>query len=547
MDAIGIARERPGSMVEQMRHEETTSPRERIDRLRRLLRRGLKFWKGSVVILLVAVAAAFVATRFVKHVYRSECTIFAKSRMRTDDRDDSGTSPEAIARQAARLKDMVTTRARLETAIKEFHLYPETTANKTMLDAVEQMKPHVGFRSLEGGQYVISFDGDAPDQVKDVTQYLSESLIDEYAAGDLLDLKHEADFLAGEEERSLSGLEEATKALTIFLADHPEFALEAKQAATTPFGPSPTAGIPLMPKVGKVDKLGPAPTDGELAVLFRERARLEGEVHGTSGASRGVPAATPSSKQLDDQIAQAQGEVEAAAKRVAETQGDLASKSNLTEDHPDMRAARMAASAAARQLHEAKVQLAALQQMKASGAGPSGDSLAIPQEIADKLRQVDAQIIARRGQLAKGAQGAPATSASGQARNGSSPTSPMVTAVVVLETDWQRLLRGLGEAKSYHDDLKARAERAKLALGAARAQANERMAIIDPPYRPTHPSKGGRANVAVAGVGLALLLAVAYATARLTLDDTLVDADDVEALGVVPMIGVVPEPRSRSS
>jgi hypothetical protein len=519
-------------MVEQMRHERGASPREQIARLRRLLQRGLKYWKGALLLLVLTSGATYGALTQVKREYSSECTIFAKARIRTDDRDDSSMSSEAIARQAARLKDMLTTRSRLEGAIKKLHLYPETTANKMMLDAVEQMKPHVGFRALEGGQYVISFDGDAPDQVRDVTQYLSESLIGEFAAGDIDDLQHEADFLADEEEHSVSGLEEATRALTIFLADHPEFAVEAKQAAT-PFGPSPTAGIPLMPKVGKLDKSAPAVSDGELGALFRQRARLEGEVHGAAGAAHGMPAATTSSKQIDDQIAQAQAEVETAAKRVAETQGDLASKSNLTEDHPDMRAARMAASAAARQLHEAKVQLAALQQMKAGGA-PSASSAqpAVPQEIADKLRQVDAQIVARRAQLARVAPGASAETRPGE--------NPIVTAVVELETEWQRLLRGLSDAKSHHDDLKMRAERAKLSVEAARSQANERMAIIEPPYRPTHPSKSARAKVAIGGFAFAWILAIVYMTARLTLDDTLVDADDVDALGVVPMLGNVP-------
>jgi hypothetical protein len=529
-------------MVEQNSHEEARSPRERIARIRTIVGRGFSYWKGSLLLLLLGGAVAIVAAMHAQRVYRSECTVFAKPRIRTDERDDSGTSPEAMARQAARLKDMLTTRGRLESAIKTFHLYPETLAGKTMLDAVEQMKPHVGFRALEGAQYVISFDGNDPDAVKDVTQYLSDTLIGDYASGDLDDLKQEADFLAQEEERSLTGLEEATKALTIFLADHPEFALEAKQAAQTPFGPSPNAGIPLMPKLPRD---AAAITDPELAALYRERSRLEGEVRSAAAIARGLPPGTASSKQLDEQIVQAQVETDAAAKRVAETQADLASKSNLTEDHPDMRAARLAADAAARRLHEAKVQLAALQQLKASGAGASlPDASHVAPEIAEKLKQVDAQILARRAQVkprpASAARSADPEPSSSSRVAVAAPSSPVVSAVVELETDWQRLLRALNDAKSRHDDVKTRTERAKLALEAARAQASERMAILDPPFRPTHPSKGGRTNAAITGMALALLLAIAYATVRVTLDDRLIDADDVRALGVTPVLGVVP-------
>jgi hypothetical protein len=523
-------------MVEQKRHEEARSPRERLARKWNLLRRALDYWKGSLGVLLLSVAAAVVGAWTVKHVYRSECTVFAKTGIRTDDRDDSSTSFDQVARQSARLKDMLTTRGRLEGAVKKFGLYPETVANKTMLDAVEEMKPHVGFRALEGAQYVISFDGDDPATVQKVTQYLAESLIGDYAAGGLEDIQREVDFLANEERGTLSGLEESTKALALFLAAHPEFAVEAKQAATTPFGPSPTAGIPLMPRPAK--DTATTTVDAELGALYRERARLEGQAQNAASVPLGA-ALTPAagSNKIDDQLAQSQAEVEAAAKRVAETQADLASKSNLTEDHPDMRAARMAVDAAARQLHEKKVKLAALQQAKANGANaPPTDPSQLPRDVADKLRQIDAQIAARRAQVARVHTGTEQTEGPSAL-----PASPAVAAVVDLETEWQRLLRALSDSRTHHDDLKLRAQRARLGLEAAHAQASERMAIVDPPFRPTHPSKGRRTNVALAGLAMALLLAMAYATARASLNDTLIDADDVDALGLAPILGVVPK------
>lgn len=519
-------------MAEQKSHEETRSPRERLARIFALIRRGLGYWKGTLAILLIGAGVAVFVAMHVRRVYRSECTILVKGGMRTGgDNDGPDTSMEAMTRQAARLKDMLTTRARLETAIRTFHLYPQTLASRTMLDAVEEMKPHVGFRSIEGAQYVVSFDGETQDQVYDVTKYLADSLIDDYAEGDLQDLKREADFLSQQEQASLSGLEESTKALTEFLATHPEFAIEAQQAAVTPFGPSPAAGIPLMPRSSKHAAAAPVPSDPELAALWRERARLEGEARNASAAAHGLPPPPPASaKQVDDQIAQAESEVEAAAKRVAETQADLASKSNLTEDHPDMRAARMAADAAARRLHESKVKLAALQQLKSSGAPPAAPT-DIPADLSEKLRSIDAQIAARRAQIEKSA-------AAGA--DDSQPKHPVVAPVVELETDWQRLLRALGEARSHHDDLKMRAERSKLALEAAHADATQRMAIVDPPFRPTHPSKGGRTNAAIAGLAITLLLALGYATLRVTVADELVDPEDIEALGIVQVLGVVP-------
>jgi hypothetical protein len=523
-----------GGMVEQKRHEGARSPRERLARWRTVAGRGLGYWKGALLVLLAAGGVALGVTAQVQRVYRSECTILAKEKIRTDDHDEASASFQAMAGQSARLKDLLTTRARLESAIRTFGLYPETTASKTMLDAVEEMKPHVGFRSLEGAQYVLSFETGDPQVAQRVTQYLADTLIADFAAGDVTDLQRQADFLAEEERGSLAGLETATRALTVFLAAHPEFALEAKQAATGSFGSfgaggaagaagaGATPGIPLMPKL----TASASSTDPELAALLRERSRLEG-ARTAAGAPRGGGTHDLPKKPLDDQLTQAQSEVEAAAKRVAETQADLSSKSNLTEDHPDMRVARIAADAAARQLHQAKVKLGSLQQL--DGAGVATEPSQMPPDLADRLRLVDAQIAARRARVA-----------GALASDDGDSQSPLVKTVVDLETEWQRLLRALNEAKARHEDLKQRTERSKLALEAGRAQASERMAVLDPPYRPTHPTKGARGKVALGGLGMALLLAVAYAAARVTLDDTLVDADDIELLGVTTVLGVVP-------
>jgi hypothetical protein len=539
---------RPSMSAAQPGGDKAPEPtaREKVDRFKVLARRALAYWRMSLVLFVAGCAVALAVAWQVKRAYRSECTVLAKPRFRTDDKEES--SDQSGPKLAARLKDMLTTRSRLESAIKAFKLYPQTTANKTMLDAADEMKPHVGFRPLDSGRYVISFDGEDANTVQLVTQFLADSLIDEYASGHLGDLKREADFLAQQEETSEDELEKATRELTIFLAAHPEFALEAKQAATvTPYGqPNPVAGIPLMPKLPKNT---PATTDPELAALYRQRARLESEAKSASAPAASVQQPEPApttNKALADQMAQAQADVETAAKRVAEAQADLATKANLTEDHPDMKAARLTADQAARQLHQAKVRLASLQQQQASGAqGGAGSPYEtpgrVPPEIAEKIRQVDGQIAARQKELKEAQGNAPAPSASGAPS--AAPTvavSPGVSAVVELENNWQRLLRGLNEAKTRHDDLKLRAERAKLAVLAAQVTANEAMSVVEPAYRPSHPSKGGRTNAALIGLALSLFVATLYAAARVLFNDTLIDTADIEATKLIPVLGVVP-------
>jgi hypothetical protein len=482
------------SKREQFRHAvapQLASPRERIARIRTLVRRGLIYWKGAFAILLLGAAASVGVAMELKPVYRAESTVLVKVRMRMDDRDDSS-SPEQIIRQSARLKDMLTTRGRLETAIKRFGLYPETVANRSMLDATEEMKPHVGFRSLEGALFVISFDGERPDTVQAVTAYLSDSLIEDYAAGDLDDVRRDAEFLGAQEHGALAGLEEVTRALTVFLAAHPEFAVEASKSGAGLSGGSTGFAVPSKTPPA----LGVSAEDATLAALVREHERLQAAAHG--GAASVTAASAAANKPLDDQLAVAQAEVEAASRRYVDAQADLASKSNLTEDHPDMRAARMAADAALRQLEDAKAAVAGLEQRKASA---TPDPAQASPALNAQLRQVDAQIALRRASLARPRPSPGAPAALPPVKDGSD--------LVELETEWQRLSRAVAESRAHHDDLELRAERARLALEAAHVQANEEMSVVEPPVRPTHPSKGGRTTAALAGFATTSLLALA--------------------------------------
>src|SRR5262249_27624406 len=70
MDAHGNA-----GMVVQKRHEEgktSRPPRERLARMRAAVLRGLKFYKGSLLVLIVAGAAAIAVAWHLQRVYRSE-------------------------------------------------------------------------------------------------------------------------------------------------------------------------------------------------------------------------------------------------------------------------------------------------------------------------------------------------------------------------------------------------------------------------------------------------------------------------------------------
>lgn len=139
-----------GGMGSPQAPQEPTT-RERVARYKALARRGLAHWKMALLVFMVAAALGVGVATQMKRSYLSECTVVVKAGIRTDDRDDIP-STERATRAAAKLKDMLMTRSLLEEAIKKFQLYPKTVDGKGMLDAVDEMKLHVGFRARQAAR-----------------------------------------------------------------------------------------------------------------------------------------------------------------------------------------------------------------------------------------------------------------------------------------------------------------------------------------------------------------------------------------------------------
>jgi hypothetical protein len=147
--------------------------------------------------------------------------------------------------------------------------------------------------------------------------------------------------------------------------------------------------------------------------------------------------------------------------------------------------------------------------------------------------------IAARQDAVRHAQPQPAGSEAG-AGAGSGETSELVQ----LETEWQKLLATLLDTRSEHEDLQRRLERSRLSASAAEASGGDQMMVIDPAYKPMHPTKGGRTKTALTGGVISLILALAYAFARVVFNDTIIDSADIEAMQLIPVLGVLPRVRA---
>lgn len=509
----------PGSPYARPPREPSTQ--ERVARARTLAGRALGHWRLALLLFVVGVAIAVGIAYNVKRIYQSRCVVLFKSGIRTDEQQE--TSAERAQKMAPKLKEVLTTRSHLETIINEFHLYPKTLEARGMLDAVEEMRTHIGFRGKESDTFEISFDNEDADITQKVAERLAEAMIGQFTSANVEAARQQADFLGQEENRSEEELEAANKALATFLGAHPEFAAEARDA-------NRGAGIPIMPNAG-----GSAASsmDPQIAALYRQRARIQAEMKATSAsaaAGSGAPMTAPANRSIES-LTKARDD---AAKAAAVAQSDLADKRmHLTEEHPDVIAARQQADAAARALHIAEAQLASAQ-VHSGTKVPSGLDNDAPApgnsgDMQKKLDAIAAQIYARQSNLAH-----PTTP------QASAPSEP-VNQLVALETDWQRLVRAMGETKSHQEDLRSRAERAKLQASAINSNGGDQMEIIDPAFRPMRPFKGGRTNAALVGLAVAGMAAIFYAFARVLFSDLIIDAADVDALHVIPVLGVLPK------
>ena len=514
---------RNGSNGGNAKKDREPTPRERIARFKTIARRALGYWKMAGLLFVLGAAISIVVAFTTQRIYRSECVVLVKPAVQTDDHESPS---ERALKLAPKLKDTLLTRTRLEPIIKEFGLYPKTVESKGMIDAVEEMRTHIGFRGRDSETFVISFEDNDQERTRAVTQRLADSTMDEFKKNNLDSSKQQADFLGAEEKHAEEQLETANRDLATFLAQHPEFAADTRMVAGFG-GPTAPGGVPgaaAPASAGMMPGIGTHATDPALASLYRQKQRLEQEIRART--TPGAPAP------VNESVATLTKARDEAAKHAAQAQADLADKrTRLTDQHPDVVAARAQVDSAAKALQAAEAQLDAAR--KGTPTEPSDQP---PAELQRKLDDVNRLIGQRQADIAKGGSSSdPANAAA--ASTPAEPANPLVT----LETEWQRLLRATSDAKAAHDDLQRRLDRASLRANAAEVTGDAQMEIIDPAYKPTRPARGGRTNVALVGFGASLFLALAYAFGRVLTDDTVIDAQDLEVLNVgVPTLGVIP-------
>lgn len=479
----------------------------------------------AVAVLLLGGAAAVAFAMVRKPVFKSETLILYRDSARPA--ADAGGGGEDGADRARklkmRLKEMVLSRTRLEQIIKEANLYPSIVDDRGMIDAVDEMRKHIALRVQDGDTFGLSFEGEQPKRVQLVTAKLAEALIGEKsqvaleppAAGAATPAAGAAaaaqakELLDGEKRRVEAELKDKELALAQFVAKHPEFAGGR---------PVPVVRAPAPRPVNNPGKPDPA-----LASLEHEAQRLQ-ERLGTSArhASRDEAQADPA---LTAAKQEADGELKQAQKELTEKQAEF------TDDHPDVRAAKARFKVAldkAKRVNDAyNLSLAAAKQKAVAKEEDEGyiDRGA----LENQLKRINDEIAEYKRRRAN-------------ATEQQQRPTPVLASAVAADADWTRLSRDVADARERLGVLQEKELKAATVETAPAVAGAAQMTVIDPAFLPTHAAKPERTVIAAAGVAVALLLALALALFLAIVDDRLYDRVDVERLGLLPLLGVVPGP-----
>ncbi|WP_437931002.1 hypothetical protein WMF37_17795 [Sorangium sp. So ce291] len=513
-----------------------STPRERLDRAISVLGRVRMYWRGAAAMIAVGLSISLALALATKRVWRSEATILYRETIQTG-RDPQSSTARA-ARLGPKLKDTLTARGTLAGVIEAFGLYPEKTA-RSMVEAVEEIKNHVGFRAQSSDTYVISFTHDDPHVAQQVAARLTQILVDDYRRDSLGTATMTRDFLRRELAEASVKVDEASRALATFLARNPQFQWGLNDS---PYAPAPQPlgppGAPA-PAAARIAPGSPArPVDPQLAALERQLARVEALL----GVARS-PATAPG-QPLPQSVIEAQRARDAAVAAVAAAEAALAEKlTTVTPIHPDAISAKRRAEAARSQLAAAESALglvrAGLTEVprdEARALTPARRA-ALEAERGALLRQIGG-LRARGGGGVRAAAGDAARRApAGDAAGGDQGAEERI---IELETEWHRLRLDLERAREYLKAVQANERAADLSADAAENKSETELDILDRAYLPSRPDRG-RGRVFFAGAAVTFFFALGMAGTRVLLNDTLYDGGDIHALGGPSLLAEMPE------
>lgn len=479
-------------------------------RMLTIIKRALFNWQWSAVIVAVGLIAGVAVAVIKKPSYRSETIVIYRQGVKMNEEGAAQSLSLGV-----RLQEMLQARSRLEGLLDELALYQDVKKKDGEVEAVEAFRADITFKARSTDTFSISYKGKDPELVQKVTERLARSLIEENQRLRVEQAKTQREFLEAQKSQSEVALKDKERELARFLADHPEFALDANAQAQQ--GASIRAAAQAN-KAGSKDNA----LDALERQAARSRAALEG---GTPPPS--APGAPPIDPALESALSQAQSELASARAELADK------KSKYTDQHPDVIAASGKVSEAQAHVKAAQDKVREAQMAKGGSDTTLYDPDTQKDKLKDQLKRLDAEIAERRKAADDKTKGKSAPSAVNDEAN----------RVVALETEWARLSRDLSESRDRMNELERNYFRAQIEASSSLGGYSDQVVVLDPAYVPSRPNPPGKTLIVIIAFGLSFVLAMIISVLRALLDNRIYEESDL--VRVAPVLAVVPRAGAR--
>src|SRR5690242_19841484 len=107
----------------------------------RFMRRAVRFWRVSLVVFAIGIAATAAVDKLRPKRYRSDAVVHYREGLQWSTHEGA-----SARRVGQRLKDYLLARAQLTIVIDELKLYPELVKAGRLADAIEEMRLAITFK-----------------------------------------------------------------------------------------------------------------------------------------------------------------------------------------------------------------------------------------------------------------------------------------------------------------------------------------------------------------------------------------------------------------
>jgi hypothetical protein len=485
------------------------TPRDRLQRLVDLGRKTMRYWwlVGVCAVVGGALSLAFATKR--PKTFQSWSTIFYQERIQS-----SLLSPnreEMVQRNIGdKYRELLLARPQLIQITGDPKLNPFPKESDPDV-ALEELRQQIKLQARGGNAFRILYTDADPDRAKAVTEKLTKMLQEKDEELRNEQARETVEFATKQKEGAEIELKKRRGALTQFLSEHPEFAVDAQSALTE------GAGIRARQTQSQGQNANQKLTPEQQKTLDyeRQRQRIMARLNASPDAPPVRIAAPPSPERAAALAAlnDAERELTAARREADGAAGKYGPK------HPTVLNAQKRLEIAQETHRRAKAAVPPEEEFSLAPATPQDRN-----KLQRQLSDLDAQIAKLRN-----------------AKPGAAPAGPDETSswIVKLETDHADLRRAVQEQNERVSSLAQSVFRAELDARQKLAEAGGRLSLIDPAFRPVKPSGPGKKIFLMAGMVLFLGMGLAIAVLLAVIDDRLYRRADLDQLGVT-VLGVIP-------